>query len=114
MSSEESPRDNAAALMSRLQAVLAHIDLDCECKETVRTAIERFASLEKRRLTRRFVASARDHKERIVAILSLLQELNQITEIESDRTVFTEMALLFDDIALSASAAASSLRAVTE
>lgn len=106
--------ETTAALMNRLQAVLAHTDLDCECKETVRTAIERFTSFEQRRLTRRFMATARDHKERIVAILSLLQELNQITEIESDRTVFTEMALLFDDIASSASAAAKSLRAVTE
>ncbi len=106
--------ENTAALMHRLQAVLAHTDLDCECKETVRNAIDRFASYEQRRLTRRCMAIARDHKERIVSILSLLQELNQVTDIEPDRTVFTEMALLFDDIATSAESAAENLRTVTE
>lgn len=106
--------ESAGALMNRLQAVLAHTDLDCACKETVRKAIDRFASLEQRRLARHCMASARDQKERIAAILALLQELNQITEIEPDRTVFTEMAMLFDDIAASAETAANSLRSVTD
>jgi hypothetical protein len=106
--------ENAGALMTRLQAVLAHTDLDCECKEIVRQAIDRFASLEQRRLARQGMASARDHKERIAAILALLQELNQITEIEPDRTVFTEMAMLFEDIAASAESAANSLRSVPD
>lgn len=114
MTNPSQETETTTALMSRLQAVLAHTDLDCGCKETIRTAIEHFTLFEQRRLTRQFVASARDQKERIVAILSLLQELNQITEIESDRSVFTEMAFLFDDIASSASAAAKSLRAVTD
>ena len=105
--------ESAGALMNRLQAVLAHTDLDCECKEIVRKAIDRFASLEQRRVARHCMATARDHKERIAAILALLQELNQITEIEPDRTVFTEMAMLFEDIAASAESAASSLRSVT-
>lgn len=105
--------EDTAGLMNRLQAVLAHTDLDCTCKETVRSAIDRFATLEQRRLTRRRVSVARDQKERIEAILALLQELNQITEIEPDRTVFTEMALLFEDIATAADEAAASLRAVT-
>jgi hypothetical protein len=105
--------ENTAALMSRLQAVLAHTDLDCDCKETVRTAIDRFASLEQRRLMRRCMATARDHKERIIAILSLLQELNQVSEIEPDRSVFSEMALLFEDIASLAKSAAHNVRAVT-
>lgn len=114
MHNRQPERENANALMTRLQAVLAHTDLDCECKEIVRQAIDRFASLEQRRVARHCMASARDHKERIATILALLQELNQITEIEPDRTVFTEMAMLFEDIAASAESAANSLRSVTD
>jgi hypothetical protein len=98
--------------MGRLKAVLAHTDLDCACQDKVRSAIDRFASLEERRFARRCVATARDHKERIGSILALLQELNEITEREPDRTVFIEMATLFEDVAESAEEAAANLRRV--
>jgi hypothetical protein len=108
------PEEDTSALMGRLKAVLAHTDLDCGCQDKVRNAIDRFASLEQRRATRRRVTAARDHKERIAAILALLQELDQVTEKEPDRTVFLEMAMLFEDVAASAAAAAAGLRKVTE
>ena len=52
----------------------------------------------------------RDGRCFVPAILALLSELNQLTENERDRTVFVEMALLFDEIGHSAAAGAAALR----
>jgi hypothetical protein len=95
-------------LIARLQIVLTRTDLDCSCRELLSGALERFSDLEARRLSRRSLLRARDHKDRIAAILALLSELNQLTENERDRTVF--VALLFDDIGHSAAAGAAALR----
>jgi hypothetical protein len=93
-------------LIARLQVVLTRADLACGCRELLTGALERFTDLETRRLSRRSLVRARDHKDRIAAILALFSELNQLTESEPDRTVFVEMALLFDEIGHSAAAAA--------
>jgi hypothetical protein len=97
-------------LIARLQIVLMHADIDCGCRELLRGALQRFSDLETQRLSRRSLLRARGHKDRIVAILALLSELNQLTESEKDRTVFVEMALLFDEIGRSAAAGAAALR----
>lgn len=97
-------------LISRLQIVLTRADLGCDCRTLLGSALERFSELETLRLSRRSLLSARDHKDRITAILALLSDLNQLTENEKDRTVFVEMALLFDEIAQSAAAGAAALR----
>lgn len=86
------------------------MDLDCNCREILGDALERFSNLEEQRLSRRLLLRARDRKDRIDAILMLLSELDQLTENEKDRTVFAEMALLFDEIAQSAEAGAAALR----
>jgi len=106
--------EDTAELIERLRHVLLFAGLDCRCKETLAVALDRFSTLECRRLSRRGLAQARDHKERIVAILSLLSELDQVTEGEPDRSVFEEMALLFAEIASSAEAGAAALRAIEE
>jgi hypothetical protein len=100
----------ALDLIGRLQTVLTRMDLDCSCREILGDALERFSNLEEQRLSRRSLLRARDHKDRIDAILMLLSELDQLTENEKDRTVFTEMALLFDEIGRSAEAGAVALR----
>jgi hypothetical protein len=97
-------------LIARLQIVLTRADLDCSCRELLSGALDRFSDLEAQRLSRRSLLRARDHKDRIAAILALLSELNQLTENEKDRTVFVEMALLFDEIGQSAMAGAAALR----
>jgi len=97
-------------LIARLQIVLTRTDLDCSCREILSGALERFSDLEARRLSRRSLLCARDHKDRVAAILALLSELNQLTENETDRTVFEEMALLFDEIGHSAAVGAAALR----
>lgn len=106
--------EDAANLIERLRHVLLFSGLDCRCRETLAVALDRFGTLERRRLSRRGLAQARDHKDRIAALLSLLSELDQVTEGERDRSVFEEMALLFIEIANSAQAGAVALRAIEE
>ncbi|KQK30281.1 hypothetical protein ARD30_14215 [Bosea thiooxidans] len=96
--------------MGRLRKVLRPEELNCACRETLDGALDRFDRLERRREARRWLASARDHKERITALLSFLCELDSLTEAESDRSVFEELALLFIEIAHSAEAGAAALR----
>ncbi|MCB1414319.1 MAG: hypothetical protein KDJ76_14425 [Xanthobacteraceae bacterium] len=100
----------ALDLIGRLQVVLTHMDLDCGCRALLDGALERFSNLEAQRLSRRSLLHARDHKDRIDAILMLLSELDNLSENEKDRTVFVEMALLFDEIRQSAAAGAAALR----
>ncbi|MDX3809529.1 hypothetical protein ACXIUS_12760 [Bosea thiooxidans] len=106
------PATPASELIGRLRRVLRPEDLDCACRETLDGALDRFDRLERRRQARGWLTSARDHKERIAALLSFLSELDSLTEAESDRSVFEEMALLFVEIASSAEAGAASLRAL--
>jgi hypothetical protein len=100
----------ALDLIGRLQVILTRMDIDCSCREVLGDALERFSNLEEQRLSRRSLLRARDHKDRIDAILMLLSELDQLKENEKDRTVFVEMALLFDEIGQSATAGAAALR----
>ena len=108
--SEQTRTSETLDLIGRLEAVLTRADLDCRCRDLLSNALERFSSLEEKRLSRRSLTMARDHKERIAAILMLLSELNQITDNERDRSVFVEMSLLFDEIGHSAQIAAAALR----
>lgn len=101
-------------LLSRLRSVLTRADIDCDCRERLSGALDRFSDLEARRLTKRSLIRARDHRNRIAAILALMSEINQLTESEKDRSVFLEMALLFDEISHSAAVASSALRDIGE
>lgn len=100
----------ASELIGRLRRVLRPEELDCACRERLDGALERFDQLERRRESRRQLAKARDHKERIAALLGFLSDLDSLTEAESDRSVFEEMALLFAEIGRSAQAGATALR----
>lgn len=106
--------ENAANLIERLRRSLLFSDLDCRCRDTLAVALDRFGALERRRLSRQGLTYARGHKDRIAAILTLLSELDQITEGEQDHSVFEEMVLLFLEIARSAQAGAAALRAVED
>lgn len=102
----------ARELIDRLRRVLRPEDLHCTCKETLDGALERFDQLERRREARRWLAAARDDRDRIAALLRFLSELDSLTEAESDRSVFEELALLFNEIARSAEAGAAALRSL--
>jgi len=97
-------------LVLRLQRVLLAVDLDCACRARLEGALNRFTSLERRRQNRTALATAREQKDQIIARLAFLAELDEITERESDQTVFEEMALLFDEIGASAANAAAVIR----
>ncbi len=111
-SAQRVPTNDMADQIGRLRAVLMRVDLDCTSRQSLSEALDRFTALEQRRVTRRRLAQARDLKDRIVAILAFLSELDQVTESESDRTVFEEIALLFVEIANCANAGATALRAI--
>ena len=112
-SQHEPGRDTPASeLIVRLRRVLQPEGLDCACRETLDGALDRFDQLERRREARRRLTDARDHKIRIEALLSFLTDLDSLTEAETDRSVFDEMALLLVEIARSAEAGAAALRAM--
>lgn len=100
----------ASELIDRLRRVLRPEALNCTCRVSLDDALDRFDELERRRESRRQLAAARDQKERIAALLGFLSDLDSLTEAESDRSVFEEMALLFAEIGRSAQAGAAALR----
>jgi hypothetical protein len=102
--------EEAGDLLRRLRAVLSRIDLDCTCRATFEDAIARFSDLEQRRLARRHLGEAREYKQRIAALIDLLGELDQLSEGEPDRSVFGEIALIFEEIAASAHKAGQTIR----
>jgi len=99
-------------LVARLRRVLLSVDLDCSCRARLEGALNRFSSLEQRRMMRSALAAARGDKDQIIARLAFLAELDEVTEFESDPSVFTEMALIFDEIASAAADAATAIRSV--
>jgi hypothetical protein len=104
--------DDSAEMSCRFSNVLQQAELDCHCRETLSGALERFTTLERQRVSRNGIAAARRHKERIAAVLQFLAELDELTDSETDRSVFEELALAFLDIAAAATAGAAALREV--
>lgn len=103
----DSLRDTA--VVKRLGALIAGINLDCECRARLDDALARFTELEQKRVLRRHLVRARQHRERIKAILDFLQEVDHLITTEPDRSVYTEMALLFEEVAAIAAEGASSM-----
>jgi benzoyl-CoA reductase/2-hydroxyglutaryl-CoA dehydratase subunit BcrC/BadD/HgdB len=97
-------------LVSRLCRDLSTIEIDRASRTTLDSALSRFSALEHRRRLLTALADARRHRDWIAAQLAFLAELDDITERESDSTVFEEMALLFDEIVAAAGAAAVAIR----
>jgi hypothetical protein len=109
---EHSAGGESLALVKRMQTVFTRSNMDGHCREMLRSAVDRFLALEARRLSKTLLTRARARKERIAAILTLLSELDQLTEDESDRSVFEEFALLFDEISRTAVAGSAALREI--
>jgi hypothetical protein len=99
-------------LVLRLRRLLSAVDLDCDCRATLHGALDRFTALEYRRQMRRALAEARENKDQIIARLAFLAEIDELTEHEPDRTVFAEVAALFDEISVAAGEAAKAIRSV--
>lgn len=96
--------------LDRIRAVIASVELDCECREKLDQALERFEALEQRRNLRDLIHDARRQAERIAATLDFLRELDEIRIEEQDGSVFEELALLFDEIAIAGQQGAADMR----
>jgi hypothetical protein len=100
----------ALELIERMRIVITQSNMDGHCRDMLCSAFDRFLALEARRLSKRFLHKARDQKLRIASTLALLGELDHLNEDETDHTVFSEMAQLFDEISLTAVAGSAALR----
>lgn len=99
-------------LVSRLRRVLSIAAEESQRVSAIDGAMARFQSLELRRLKRKSLSSAREQKDAIIARLAFLAELDELTERETDVSVFEEVALIFDEIAVAALAASGAIRAI--
>ncbi|MCZ8546519.1 hypothetical protein OOJ09_20215 [Mesorhizobium qingshengii] len=98
------------AVFGRLAILIKDAQLDCKCHSRLDEMLARFAALEIRRTAREHLANARSQRERIEAILFFLQDLDEMGATERDRSVYLDVALLFDDIANTAKEGAFSMR----
>lgn len=98
----------------RLATVIRAVELDCECRARLDAALFRFAQLEELRAARAYLADARHQRERIEAILAFLKDLDELVATEADRSVFAEIAALFDDIAAAAAEGSRALQALAD
>ncbi len=96
--------------VDRFRRVLTGVALDCKCRAALDGVLDRFSAFERRRLLRDGLRQARFQRDKIASQLRLLAELDEINEREADRSVFEELALLFDEIGVSAAKAARSIR----
>lgn len=106
----EEPRD--AAVMRRIRTVIDSVELDCECRARLDEALARFNALEQQRAMRQHLVLARQHRERIKAILDFLHEVDDLMINEPDRSVYTELALLFEEAASIAIEGASAMHSL--
>lgn len=97
-------------LLARIRAVVATVDIDCDCREKLDDALRRFEALEQRRDMRDLIADARAQCDRVAALLDLLKELDDIRVEDTDHGVFDELALLFESVAAAAARGAQDMR----
>jgi hypothetical protein len=99
-----------AAVVARLAVLIDGLALDCECRSRLDEVLIRFGRWEKVRARLQQLSAACVSRERIEAISLSLHELDELGANEPDRSVYAEMALLFDEIADIAAVGAHSLR----
>ena len=106
----EEPRE--AAVVRRIRTVIDSVELDCECRARLDDALARFSALEQQRTMRQHLVLARQHRERIKAILDFLQEVDDLMISEPDHSVYAELALLFEEVASIATEGASAMHSL--
>jgi len=99
-----------ANAVARLSGLIKDARLDCECRSKLDETLSRFATLEMGPAAREHLTNARRQRSQIETILLFLQDLDEIGVAEGDRSVYLDLALLFDDIATIAKAGALSMR----
>ncbi|MBE0695203.1 MAG: hypothetical protein IH590_19155 [Aquamicrobium sp.] len=99
-------------MIRRIRTVIDSVELDCECRARLDEALARFSALEEQRTLRQHLVLARQHRERIKAILDFLQEVDDLMVSEPDRSVYSELALLFEEVASIATEGASAMHSL--
>lgn len=106
------PAAGRETVVERLRRGIAGAGLDCGCREAANAMLDRFGIEEDRVRRAGGLADARKMRDAIVLALQLLEELDELTPDEPDRTVFRDLAGLFGDIAdFAAFGASAALRA---
>lgn len=98
------------AIVARLTAEIEKSPLDCECKPKLGKTLAHFTALERQRAAHKHLLDARYCREQIETMLYYLNDLDELGPAEQDRSVYVEIALLFDDIASISSKGAHSMR----
>lgn len=105
--------ENAGQLTQRIRNLISTVALDCDCRQRVNDALQRFVSQERSRHDRRFLMDARQQRASIAALVELLGELEDVSWQEGDRTVFGELAHIFDDIARMATLGSAAMQLIS-
>lgn len=101
-------------LVQRLAVALDKAHLDCGCRTQLDEALAIFEKHERLRDACACLANARTQREKIEVALVFLNDLDDLTATEADRSVYFDLALLFDSIAEMAQEGAGSMRALVE
>ena len=101
--------DHDATVVRRIRKLIENVGFDCSCRTQLDEALARFTTLEDRRMQRQQLVRARQQRERIRAILDFLQEIDDLLPSEPDASVYTELALLFEEVAAVAGEGAASM-----
>jgi hypothetical protein len=101
-------------LVQRLAVALDKAHLDCGCRTQLDEALAIFEKHERLRDACVCLANARTQREKIEVALIFLNDLDDLTATEADRSVYFDLALLFDSIAEMAQEGAGSMRALVE
>ncbi|EXL07943.1 MAG: hypothetical protein WBA88_27095 [Pseudaminobacter sp.] len=102
------------AIVARLTAEIREAPLDCECKPKLDETLAHFTVLERRRTIHKHLLDARHCREQIETMIYYLNDLDELGPAEQDRSVYVDIALLFDDIARIAHEGAYSMRQLSE
>lgn len=105
--------ENAGQLTQRIRNLISTVALDCDCRQRVNDALQRFVTQEQARHDRRCLSDARQQRASIAALVELLGELEEVSWQEGDRSVFAELAHIFDDIAHLATQGAAAMQQIS-
>lgn len=102
------------AIVARLTAEIKEAPLDCECKPKLEETLAHFTVHERQHTVLKHFLDARYRREQIETMLYYLNDLDELGPTEQDRSVYVDIALLFDDIAKIAHEGAYSMRQLSE
>ena len=107
------PGADAGHLTRRIRNLIGTVALDCDCRQRVNDALQRFVTQEQQRHDRQCLMQARQHRASIAALVDLLGELEDVSWQEGDRSVFAELAHIFDDIARMAAQGSAAMQMIS-